>query len=189
MNVARILYPVEVLGPGKRIGIWLCGCNRECKGCSNPELWKQRPEYEVSINEVMDLVDRVAADHEIDGFTISGGEPMDQASELEELLPNLRKYSEDILVYTGYQLEQLHDRNDKSTDYVLNNIAILIDGEYREEENNNVFLRGSENQRIHIMDQSFANLYNTYISVNHNQIQNFTTSDGVVSVGIHKRGF
>ena len=189
MNVARILYPVEVLGPGKRIGIWLCGCNRECKGCSNLELWKKRPEYEVSINEVMDLVDRVAADYEIDGFTISGGEPMDQASELEELLPNLRKYSEDILVYSGYQLEQLHDRNDKSTDYVLNNIAVLIDGEYREEENNDVFLRGSENQRIHIMDQNFASLYNTYIAANHNQIQNFTTSDGVVSVGIHKRGF
>ena len=47
MNVARILYPVKVLGPGKRIGIWLCGCDRECFGCSNPELWEPKPEYEL----------------------------------------------------------------------------------------------------------------------------------------------
>lgn len=40
MYIARILYPVEVLGPGKRIGIWFCGCPRRCEGCSNPELWE-----------------------------------------------------------------------------------------------------------------------------------------------------
>lgn len=36
MYIARILYPVEVLGPGKRIGIWFCGCPRRCEGCSQP---------------------------------------------------------------------------------------------------------------------------------------------------------
>lgn len=36
MYVARILYPVEVLGPGKRVGIWFSGCPSKCKGCSNP---------------------------------------------------------------------------------------------------------------------------------------------------------
>lgn len=36
MYVAGILYPVEVFGPGKRIGIWFSGCLSKCKGCSNP---------------------------------------------------------------------------------------------------------------------------------------------------------
>lgn len=80
MNVARILYPVKVLGPGNRVGIWLCGCSRACKGCSNPELWEQRPEYEVSPIEVCKLIQKIVSSHTIDGFTISGGEPMDQAS-------------------------------------------------------------------------------------------------------------
>lgn len=39
MYIARILYPVKVLGPGERIGIWMDGCEHGCIGCSNPELW------------------------------------------------------------------------------------------------------------------------------------------------------
>ena len=42
--VARILYPVKVLGPGNRVGIWLAGCDHKCLGCSNPELWEQKDE-------------------------------------------------------------------------------------------------------------------------------------------------
>lgn len=45
MYVARILYPVEVLGPGKRVGICFYGCPRKCKGCSNPRLWNFQERY------------------------------------------------------------------------------------------------------------------------------------------------
>lgn len=189
MNVARILYPVEVLGPGKRVGIWVCGCRRGCKGCSNPELWEQRPEYEVTVDGIMDLVSRIIESHEIDGFTISGGEPMDQPEALSQLLPRLLEYSKDILTYTGYRIEELKARKDPNTDAALSQIAVLIDGEYREEENTDVLLRGSTNQRIHILIPEMAEIYENYLSSAHNQIQNFTTLNGVVSVGIHKRGF
>jgi anaerobic ribonucleoside-triphosphate reductase activating protein len=89
MNVARILYPVQVLGPGNRIGLWLCGCARACKGCSNPELWNPRPEYEIEPNKVFELIDKIASAHKVDGFTISGGEPMDQAKELSSLIKQM----------------------------------------------------------------------------------------------------
>ena len=189
MNVARVLYPVEVLGPGKRVGIWLCGCRRGCRGCSNPELWEQRPEYEVTVDDIIDLVSRIDETHEIDGFTISGGEPMDQSEELSQLLLRLSEYSKDILAYTGYRIDELKDRRDPDTDGALTQIAVLIDGEYRESENTDVLLRGSANQRIHILIPEMAEIYENYLSSAHNQIQNFTTSNGVVSVGIHKRGF
>lgn len=187
MNVARILYPVEVLGPGKRVGIWVCGCQRGCKGCSNPELWEQKPEYEASIDEISGLIGRIAESHEIDGFTISGGEPMDQTLELVRLIEELKRYSEDILIYTGYRIVELQERSDAAA--VLDQAAVLIDGEYREEENTDVLLRGSENQRIHILNDDLRERYESYLATAHNQIQNFTTRDGVVSVGIHKKGF
>lgn len=189
MNVARLLYPVQVLGPGNRIGIWVCGCGRGCKGCSNPELWDQKPNYEVSVSEVMQLIRRVADSHEVEGFTISGGEPMDQAGELAKLLVELRTISEDILIYSGYRLSELKERQDSDTDQILQMAAVLIDGAYVEEENQDVLLRGSANQEIHILNLGLKEKYDLYLAGAHNQIQNFTTSDGVVSVGIHKKGF
>lgn len=49
--------------------------------------------------------------HEADGITISGGEPFDQFDALIRLLQGLRGLSQvDILVYSGYSLEQLEDQ-------------------------------------------------------------------------------
>ena len=189
MNVARILYPVEVLGPGKRLGIWVCGCRRGCKGCSNPELWVQKPEYEVTVEDIMSLVSRISDSHKIDGFTISGGEPMDQPEGLSQLITQLSAYSKDILIYTGYRIDEQKKREDPATNIILSRAAVLIDGEYREEENMDVLLRGSSNQRIHILIPEMAEGYEKYLASAHNQIQNFTTLNGVVSVGIHRKGF
>lgn len=188
MNVARLLYPVKVLGPGNRVGIWVCGCHRGCKGCSNPELWKRKPEFEIEVPQLLKLIESVNGKYPIDGFTISGGEPMEQAEELAILVDKLRPISEDILIYTGYQIEELRHR-DLATQHVLKTAAILIDGEYVEEENDDCLLRGSSNQRIHILNSKFEALYKEYFSKAHNQIQNFTTTDGIISVGIHRKGF
>ena len=182
MYVARILYPVEVLGPGKRVGIWLCGCPRRCRGCSNPELWEQLPRYKTTAGDVFEMVRSIAAENPIDGFTISGGDPMMQAEELSELISLLRNISEDILVYTGYELSELDPR-------YLRGIAVLIDGEYIEERNSNCFLRGSDNQKIHVLDARYADIYDNYCKNGKNRIQNFFMRDGIVSVGIHRPGF
>lgn len=189
MNIARILYPVEVLGPGKRIGLWLCGCDRACKGCSNPELWHRKPELELTVADIMSLIERISATYPIDGFTITGGEPMDQACELAALVQQLRKISSDVLVYSGYKIEELRSMHNASIDDVLNSIAVLIDSPYIEELNDNSLLRGSSNQRIHILDAQFSSSYKDYLSKGGNRIQNFTTTDGVVSVGIHQASF
>lgn len=188
MNVARVLYPVKVLGPGNRIGIWVCGCHRACPGCSNPELWNEKPEYEVSIDQLMALISKVNNTHSIDGFTITGGEPMNQPKDLSKLVDRLSTISEDILVYSGYRLRELKDR-DPETQHILEKIAVLIDGEYIAEKNNDSRLRGSSNQVIHFLNPRFTSIYQKYIDQSHNQIQNFTTLDGIVSVGIHRKGF
>ena len=188
MNIARVLYPVRVLGPGNRIGIWVCGCHRGCPGCSNPELWYERPEYEISIDQLMELIKTVKKINDIDGFTITGGEPMNQAGDLSVLVDRLSEISDDILVYSGYRLDELKNRG-SDTQAVLEKIAVLIDGEYIEEKNNDSRLRGSSNQEIHILNPEFAAKYQEYLDGGHNQIQNFTTSDGIVSVGIHRKGF
>lgn len=182
MYIARILYPVEVLGPGKRIGIWFCGCSHGCKGCSNPELWHRQEKYKISIDSVLELVHQISNTNSVDGFTITGGDPMEQSEELSLLLEKLKLISDDILVYTGFEIEELSEKQ-------LKNISVLIDGKYVEELNDNSLLRGSSNQRIHVLEEAQRNKYEIYLNTKTNKIQNFTTNDGVVSVGIHKPNF
>ena len=98
------------------------------------------------------------------------------------LLKELKKISNDILVYTGFKIEELTEKQ-------LENISVLIDGKYVEELNDNSLLRGSSNQRIHILEESQKNKYEIYLNTETNKIQNFTTNDGIVSVGIHKPDF
>ncbi len=189
MNIARILYPVKVLGPGDRVGIWLSGCSRGCKGCSNPELWSKKPEYELMPAQVLSLIIKIVSTYPVDGFTISGGEPMDQAEDLAELLRLMECYTDDIIVYSGYRMEDLLARHERATDYILGKAAVLIDGKYVEELNDGSVLRGSSNQRIHILNTNYNERYRQYLAETHNMIQNFTTADGIVSVGIHRKGF
>lgn len=189
MNLARILYPVQVLGPGNRIGIWLCGCNRACKGCSNPELWIKRDEFEIDVANVASLIRKVAESHIVDGFTISGGEPFQQADELLLLLSYLTPISTDILIYTGYRLEELRELNSESVNGILDSAAVVVDGAYIEDLNDNSVLRGSSNQQIYILNPEHEDLYRKYLANTQNQIQNFSTTNGVVSVGIHRKTF
>ena len=184
MYIARILYPVKVLGPGKRIGIWFVGCKHKCKGCSNPELWSINEKYFVTIAQVERLIRSVAMENEIDGFTISGGDPMEQAAEIADLLENVKDISEDVLLYTGYKIAELtSDMNKK----LLDKVAVLIDGRYEEELNDDSFLRGSSNQNIYILKKTFNDKYHNYIMNKQNEILNFMIYSQLLSVGIQKK--
>lgn len=182
MYVARVLYPVEVLGPGKRVGIWFCGCPRRCKRCSNPELWELQDRYRTTPETIFDMAKAISKEHTVDGFTITGGDPFYQPEDLKKLLDMLKVISNDIIVYTGYKHCELKPDE-------LENISVLIDGEYIEELNDNSLLKGSSNQEVHILDETKRDKYSTYFKTETNKVQNFFTSDGVVSVGIHRPDF
>lgn len=190
MNIARILFPVKVLGPGNRVGIWTCGCTHHCEGCSNPELWEFQDKYEISIEDLCNLLEKQLCDKTVDGFVITGGDPFLQAPELSILLKHLKDYSDDLLVYTGYTLEELRVSDDQSVIDCMKEISVLIDGRYIQAQNDGSLLRGSNNQRIIYLDESKRTKYQEYFSkIENNHIQNFITKDGIISVGIHRLGF
>lgn len=56
MYIDRFLYPVTSLGPGKRLVIWVSGCNAHCEGCANPELWTQKSEQFISVENLASAI-------------------------------------------------------------------------------------------------------------------------------------
>ena len=93
MYVDNILYPVTALGPGRRIVIWTAGCHRHCDGCANPELWEARHYQKISPERLADMVGSLMDQKkgQVDGLTITGGEPFEQAGDLCIFLDLLRE--------------------------------------------------------------------------------------------------
>ena len=183
MKTARIIFPVYTLGPGKRAGIWLSGCDRRCYNCANPELWDSSYGKDMTVDEIMEIISKISENDLIDGFTISGGEPFKQARELMLLLERLSVVSEDILVFTGFRKEEL------GAD--LSRVAVLVDGEYRDELNENHILKGSENQHIHFLKEKYREPYEKYIAENSgdNFVQPVPYGEGMLFLGIQGAGF
>ena len=148
ISIARIYYPVKVLGPGRRVGIWLTGCSRACKGCISPELQPYDKSREVTAEDVSRMLDKIPG--AIDGFTISGGEPFYNSRALSVLIHAISGRSDDIIVFTGYTIEELQKMDDPYTDEVLGSISVLIDGPFEADLTDCKGLRGSANQNIHV---------------------------------------
>ena len=69
---------------------------------------------------------------------------------LEGVFEQARLIGCDVLIYTGYTLEELKGKRDPATDEILSRIAVLVDGPYVDERNEGRGLMGSSNQRIFI---------------------------------------
>jgi anaerobic ribonucleoside-triphosphate reductase activating protein len=87
---------------------------------------------------------------DIDGLTVSGGEPMLQAAALAELFTGLRQRRDlSIMCFSGFTLPQLRAKSNSDVDQVLDLIDVLIDGLYIPTLNDNKGWRGSSNQLVH----------------------------------------
>lgn len=139
----------RALGPGLRYVIWVQGCPFNCPHCETPEGHSFDPN---TIIDVDVLAEDIVSRPEIDGITISGGEPFEQADELTALLKKVHKARPEltVILYTGYLYEQLTSVNAKA---LLTELDLLIDGQYVHELNDNKGIRGSSNQRLFFLSE------------------------------------
>lgn len=103
-------------GPGIRFVIFMQGCSLRCKYCQNRDTWDIHGGTEYECDEIFEKILRYKSYIAHDGgVTISGGEPLLQASFLIELFNKLKK-------------EGIHTCIDTSGNVVLNDeIKMLID--------------------------------------------------------------
>ena len=134
-----------VAGPGCRCVLWVAGCHRRCPGCFQSQFFDFNAGTLIGIDQ---LVQEIISIQDIDGLTISGGEPFEQSVSLAELCKLVHQHSDlSILAYTGYELEILQKRSSADRMF-LEQLDLLIDGEYRQELRGPYLWRGSANQRL-----------------------------------------
>jgi anaerobic ribonucleoside-triphosphate reductase activating protein len=83
------------------------------------------------------------------GVTISGGEPLLQASALLPLARLIKEAGLPLAIYTGDTVEQLIERGDHAQLELLSIADVLIDGPFiAAEKSLTIPFKGSKNQRI-----------------------------------------
>lgn len=183
MKIARMIAPVHSLGPGERLCLWTQGCGKNCPGCISPELqpFTGQEVPETALAEIL-----ISAAKGSRALTISGGDPLEQAESLLALLQALRPHFDDILVYTGFTLEQLQ-LGSPAQRACLGLIDVLIDGPYMENLNEpGCVLRGSSNQRIHYLNPALRESYEAYLKKGR-LLETFSHGGRMIITGIPDR--
>jgi anaerobic ribonucleoside-triphosphate reductase activating protein len=157
INLAAFQPETQALGPGKRVAIWVQGCPFHCKGCIAQDWIPTQP---ANLITPVDLANIILTIPDLEGITISGGEPMLQAQALNLLLDIIfDKRDLGVICFTGFKVEQLqHSPPNVFVNPFLSNIDLLIDGLYVESLNNGKGLRGSTNQRFHHLTKRYSSI-------------------------------
>ena len=146
LSLNKLHFPVTTLGYGRRVGIWFQGCSIRCPGCVSRDTWELDPAKGIELEALLEQLQPWLA--EADGVTISGGEPFDQPEALEALCRALKQQiSGDLLIYSGYPSAKL------TQDYIslLDLCDVLISEPYQAQTPQTRWLRGSDNQRLHLL--------------------------------------
>lgn len=147
VRLAGIAYESLVNGPGLRRVFFAQGCAHNCKGCFNPSTHDFKSGQ---LKNIDNLVDDVSINPIIEGVTFSGGDPFYQAEAFGYMAEMIKKINLNIWCYTGYKIEYILDNMlGESAVYFLENIDVLVDGEFQEDKmDTQLKFKGSSNQRI-----------------------------------------
>jgi anaerobic ribonucleoside-triphosphate reductase activating protein len=139
-------------GPGARFVLWFQGCSLGCPGCFNPATHAAAAGGRRAIEHV--IADILAQGQAIEGVTLSGGEPLEQPEAALALIQAIRATSElSILVFSGYTIEEIQAQ--PLGPDILSRIDVLVDGRYEAGQRLGKKLRGSRNQRIHLLSERY----------------------------------
>jgi anaerobic ribonucleoside-triphosphate reductase activating protein len=142
----------KVNGPGNRFVLWTQGCSKGCSECFNPETWSTNIYKELSPRQIFELI----KNFEVDGITISGGDPLEQEDELLELLMLLSsmRLRKGIILFSGFTRAEISSNIIREK--CLRYIDVLIDGRYEKNLKVDFSLKGSSNQEFYFFSNKIS---------------------------------
>ena len=147
LQVAGLIEESCVDGPGIRFVVFVQGCGHGCPGCQNPQTHSRSGGREL---DTLHILNKMSENPLLDGLSLSGGEPFDQAEACGELARAAHERGYHVMVWTGYTFEQLREQRERP-DWrrFLEAVDVLVDGPFVRELRSLVLLyRGSSNQRV-----------------------------------------
>ncbi|GAA1195182.1 4Fe-4S single cluster domain-containing protein [Pseudonocardia alaniniphila] len=157
----RILGKTRAEGPGLRTALWVQGCTIRCPGCFNPHLWSNRGGTPRDPGDLARELINLAEINGVEGITLLGGEPFDQALPLAAVAQRVRATGLSIMTFTGYELETLREWSATRSDIkaLLASTDLLVDGPYRAGSPDHARpWAGSANQSFHALSQRYETL-------------------------------
>ena len=103
LHLHAIEHFSQANGPGLRTVVWFQGCTLGCPGCFNPATHDSRGGRTVDTRELVTEIRSLG--QQIEGVSISGGEPFQQPEALLDLLTGLGDSHLSRLVFSGYRLK------------------------------------------------------------------------------------
>jgi len=154
LRVAQIVPCTEAEGPGRRFALWFQGCPLRCPGCCNPEMLPFDGGQLLPFDDVVRQLQETAATHQLEGITLLGGEPLAHAAAGAALARAAHALDLNVMVFSGYVLEEARQMSDPDVAELLAEVDILVDGPYvRELPETGRRWIGSSNQRIHFLSE------------------------------------
>lgn len=156
MVLHHLAYPVSALGPGLRVVLWMAGCRQHCKGCIAPQLQNPESGKIIAVDRLLRHI--LGLTLPLDGITVTGGEPFDQALVLAQFLGKLKQERPDwnCLLFSGYTLAALE--HTVTMNGLLQFADILVDGPFQDNLAADHPLAGSKNQMVHYLTKRGAGL-------------------------------
>lgn len=128
-RVHEICTYSRVNGPGVRAVVWTQGCSIGCRGCFNPMTHPSAQEG--TLYDPFQL-GKDLGKRQVDGITVSGGEPLDQSEEVYDLVRAFREVNAGTaLLFTGYTIEALMKAPEKRR--TLLQFDAVLAGPYRDD--------------------------------------------------------
>jgi len=148
LRIAGIESESFVDGPGIRFSIFTQGCKHNCLGCHNPQTHDFNGGHFITLAEILSMIEENPL---LDGVTLSGGDPMEQAEALVPLAREIKERNLNLVIYTGYTYEQLVNRAAEfpARLELLTFADMLVDGPFvLAQRCLSLKFRGSKNQRL-----------------------------------------
>jgi anaerobic ribonucleoside-triphosphate reductase activating protein len=143
----------RMVGPSPRDAIWVQGCSLRCPGCANQAYLAHEPRVRMPVARL--LAHLGARRRRIDGVSVLGGEPTEQAEAVAALLAGAQRLGLSTVVFSGRTLENL--RRDPACAALLAHTDLLIDGPFVADLHDpSLYWRGSSNQRLLRLSDRFT---------------------------------